>query len=49
LIEREYTRTYSEMMKHYLSNKNNENIVVGIAENIGNRLKMNWSILEDYE
>jgi 8-oxo-dGTP diphosphatase len=50
LLEKEYTKTYTEMMKHYLQNKSayKEKIIVGIAGNESNKLKMNWSMLEDF-
>ena len=49
ILEKEYTKTFTEMMKHYLNNKFCEKIVVGIAGKEENRLKMNWTILEDFE
>jgi 8-oxo-dGTP diphosphatase len=49
LLTKEYTKTYTEMMKHYLQNKYNKKIIVGITRNELNGLKMNWSILEDFE
>jgi hypothetical protein len=36
-------------MKHYLKNKYNEKIVVGIAGKESNKLNMNWAIVEDFE
>jgi len=49
LLDKEYTKTYMEMMKHCLQNKYNEKIIVGIAGKESNGLKMNWAILEDFE
>ncbi|WP_461247945.1 hypothetical protein, partial [Treponema sp. R6D11] len=49
LIEKEFTKTYYEMLKHYLQNKYNDKIVVGIAGKKANKLDMNWAILEDFE
>jgi len=49
LLEKEFTKTFTEMMKHYLQNKNNEKIVVGIAGKKANQLNMNMVIVEDFE
>jgi 8-oxo-dGTP diphosphatase len=51
LLTLEYTKTYTEMIKHYLKNKNrlNDKIAVGVAGNELSQLKMNWSIVEDFE
>jgi 8-oxo-dGTP diphosphatase len=50
LQNKEYTKTFMEMMKHYVKKPDpNERIIVGIAENHMEKLKMSWSILEDFE
>ena len=50
LLEKEYTKTYSEMMKHYIKTPDpEERIIVGIAGKQLETLKMNWSTLEDFE
>lgn len=50
LLNKEYSQTFFEMMKHYCSvNSNDEKIYVGIAENSNGRLNMNWGLLEDWE
>ena len=49
LLTKEYTKTYMEMIKHYIENKFNKKIIMGIAGKELNGLKMNWSILEDFE
>jgi len=50
LLEKEYTKTYKEMMKHFVKTPDRENrIIVGIAKKQNMELKMNWSILEDFE
>jgi 8-oxo-dGTP diphosphatase len=50
LLEKEYTKTYTEMMRHYLKTPDpEERIVVGIAGRHSGKLKMDWSILEDFE
>jgi 8-oxo-dGTP diphosphatase len=43
LLEKEYTKTYTEMVKHYIQNKNiyKDKIIVGIAGNELGGLKMN--------
>jgi 8-oxo-dGTP diphosphatase len=50
LLDREYTQTYAAMMEHYIKNKEKqEKIIVGIAGNINGKLKMKWSMVEDFE
>ena len=49
LLTKEYSNTFTEMLEHYIKNKQNENIFVGVAGNNCGKLKMSWSILEDYE
>jgi len=49
LLNREFTKTYTEMMKHYLKNKYCDKVYVGVAGKEANNLKMNWSLLEDFE
>ena len=50
LLEKEYTKTYTEMMWHFIKTPDpKERIVVGIAGKNSGKLKMNWSILEDFE
>ena len=49
LLSKEYTKTYTEMVKHYLKNKLCEKIFAGIAGKESNGLKMNWSIVEDFD
>jgi len=50
LLNKEYTKTFMEMMKHYVNTPDlEENIIVGIAGKHENGLKMHWSKLEDFE
>ena len=49
LLKKEFTKTFTEMMKHYLENKFCGKIYVGAAGKESNNLKMNWSLLEDFE
>jgi 8-oxo-dGTP diphosphatase len=50
LLEREYTKTYTEMIKHYAKTPDqNERVVIGIAGKELNQLKMEWVIAEDFE
>ena len=50
LLDKVYTKTYTEMMKHYMETPDPMGrIIVGIAGKHKNKLKMNWSILEDFE
>ena len=50
LLEKEYTKTYMEMMRHYIETPDpEERIVAGIAGGNAGKLKMSWSILEDFD
>ena len=50
LLNREYTKTYTEMMKHYMNTPDpEERIIIGVAGEKRNKLKMDWAILEDFE
>lgn len=49
LLELEYTKTFSAMLKHYLNTLEYDKIVVGVAENVGRELFMTWSVVEDFE
>jgi hypothetical protein len=50
LLNREYTKTYMEMMKHYINTPDpEEGIIIGIAGTENKKLRMNWTILEDFE
>jgi len=50
MMNREYTKTFAEMLKHNLSRKADDlGVYVGVAENENQSLHMNWSLLEDFE
>ena len=50
LLNREYTKTYMQMVRHYLYTPDPENrLIIGAAGKNKNELKMNWSVLEDFE
>ena len=51
LLEKEYTKVYAEMIKHYKQNKilYKDNIILGVSGKESGGLKMNWSVLEDFE
>jgi len=50
LLNKEYTMTFTEMMKHYILTPDiDERIIIGIAGKENNKLKMNWAIIEDFE
>jgi 8-oxo-dGTP diphosphatase len=49
LLLLEYTYTHYEMIKHYLQNKSNEKIMIGIAGKNKKGPKINWLKLEDFE
>jgi len=50
LLDKKYTKTYMEMMKHYINTPDpEERIIVGTAGKQSGKLKMFWSIVEDFE
>jgi 8-oxo-dGTP diphosphatase len=50
LLNREYTKTFTEMIKHYVYTPDlEERIIVGIAGKENDKIKMQWTILEDFE
>ncbi len=50
ILNRTFTATYTEMLKHYLSEgQQTQQVVVGVAENRKGQLQMSWSLLEDFE
>jgi 8-oxo-dGTP diphosphatase len=50
LLNREYTKTYTEMMKHYMNTPDpEERVIIGTAGKGNTKLKMEWAILEDFE
>jgi len=50
LLNREYTKTFAAMLEHYVKrDKHDRAVYVGVAENDGGKLRMNWSKCEDFE
>ena len=50
LLSKQYTPTYAEMMRHYLSDASDPNAVfVGVSEKRNDALHMMWTRIEDYE
>lgn len=50
LLDREYTKTFTAMLEHYIKREPNDRAVyVGVAENDNGKLRMNWSRCEDFE
>jgi len=50
LLDREFTRTFDAMLRHYLHTPDEKKrIVAGIAEKIDGTLHMTWSTVEDFE
>ncbi|MDR3310811.1 MAG: NUDIX domain-containing protein [Oscillospiraceae bacterium] len=49
LFKREFTETFEAMLRHYTSaERDNERVVAGVAGNVGGRLHMLWSAVEDF-
>lgn len=49
LLDKKFSSTFYEMIKHYLSDFSNaEYIFVGTAQNNNSNLHMNWSMIEDF-
>jgi len=50
LLEREFTKTYDAMLRHYINASDEKTpVVVGVTENINGKLHMSWSDVEDFE
>ena len=50
LLEREYTKTFTAMLEHYIKRDDNDNSVyVGVADDDNSKLKMSWARCEDFE
>ena len=49
LDKKMYSQTYAEMINHFMQNKSSLNIFTGIAGMENGMLKMNWSVLQDFE
>ena len=50
LLNKKYSKEYMEMMKHFINTSDIKNSVyIGIVEKKEKDIKINWSILEDYE
>ena len=50
LLKKEYTKTYMEMIRHYILTPDpNGKPIIGVAGKHSGKLKMSWAILEDFE
>ena len=50
LFNREYTKTFDAMLRHYTNTPDKlGRVVVGVAENDDGRLRMTWSAVEDFK
>ena len=50
LLDRTFTATFHAMLKHYVYTPDKEGrVVIGVAENKGGALHMNWPVVEDFE
>ena len=50
LLNREFTKTFEAMLKHYINMPDKQKrVVVGVAENHFGKLNMTWSVVEDFE
>jgi 8-oxo-dGTP diphosphatase len=50
LLNREFTKTFDAMMKHYIYYGGKEKrVIFGVAENSNGEPRMNWSVVEDFE
>jgi len=50
LLKREYTKTFTAMLEHYVArHPQDKSIYVGVAENHNNNLQMSWTCCEDFE
>ena len=50
LLDREYTKTFAAMLRHYTARRpNDRRVYVGAAGNDSGKLAMNWTLLEDFD
>jgi 8-oxo-dGTP diphosphatase len=50
LLNREYTKTFEAMLRHYMQRSPDDRaLYVGVAGNDNRKLQMSWSKLEDFE
>lgn len=50
MLKREYTKTFSAMLKHYTGrDKGDHALYVGVADDNNGELQMNWARCEDFE
>ncbi len=49
-LDREFTKPFEAMLRHFASTPDKQwRVIVGVAENSGGMLQMNWSAVEDFE
>ncbi|MCL2409375.1 MAG: NUDIX domain-containing protein [Oscillospiraceae bacterium] len=50
LLNREFSKTYGEMLKHYTCTPDEKGrVVVGVVGNEDGNLRISWSVVEDFE
>lgn len=49
LMNRTFTKTFDAMLRHYLSNPNENKVIVGVAGSHNNECRMSWAKVEDFE
>ena len=49
LLNREFTQTFTAMLRHYTETPDCENIVIGAAHSVDGKLKMSWSSIRDFD
>jgi 8-oxo-dGTP diphosphatase len=48
LMNRQYTVTFTHMLRYYLAHKDDERVTVGAAANAGGECVMRWTAIEDF-
>jgi 8-oxo-dGTP diphosphatase len=49
LFDRTYTATFTAMLEHYFTTPDSERVVVGVAKNDGDKCRMTWIAIEDFD
>jgi 8-oxo-dGTP diphosphatase len=48
LLNRQFTVTFTHMLRHYLAHKDEERVTVGAAENMGSECVMRWTVIDGF-
>jgi 8-oxo-dGTP diphosphatase len=49
LMDRTFTVTFTQMLRHYLTHQYETRVTVGAAANVNGECVMNWTVVEDFD